>query len=93
MARYRLNAAIIGQPDNAPYQKLAAGRTVANSVANAIGADVVWSALCAAPNATMIPLDGAAQTIMQAAFPNNPLNIVTVVGGAAPSITGGDSIS
>jgi hypothetical protein len=91
MARYRLNAAIIGQPPSMPYQKLAAGRTIADSIGNAVGNDVVWPSLAAAPNATMVPLDGAAQTIMQAAFPNNPLNVVTVVGGAAPSITGADS--
>jgi hypothetical protein len=93
MARFRLNAAIVGAPPSMPYQKIAAGRTVCDNIGNAIGDDVVWPVLCAAPNATMIPLDNAAAIIMQAAFPGNPTNVVTTVGGTAPSVTGVDSVA
>ena len=72
MARYRLNSAIVGVPPSMPYQKLAAGKTIADSAGNAVAEDVGWPSLAAQPSATMIPLDAAAQTIMQATFPGNP---------------------
>ena len=93
MARYRLGASMVGQPDNAPYQKLAGGRTVADSVGNAVGSDVVWSSLCASPNPTMVPIDASAAAIMLAKFGASNPNICVTVGGASPAVSGSDSVA
>lgn len=65
MARYFLTAAVAGQADRDQYRKYPAGTAIADTVGNAIAGDVVWAALCAAPNrANMAPLDAAASAVM-----------------------------
>jgi hypothetical protein len=93
MARYRLGSAIVGQAPNSCYQKYRAGTTLADSVGNAIAGDIIWPSLAAQPNSTMVPLDLAAQTIMQATFGANNPYVCTTVGGASVAPTGTDSVA
>jgi hypothetical protein len=62
MARVRLHSAmVVGQ------FRYKAGTTMADSVANAVGGDVVWTGLTAATwHPGMLPLDGAANTMKAA---------------------------
>lgn len=65
MARYILTQTIAGQPLNGTYTKYGRGRTIADTAENAIGADLVWPALCTAPSPiNMAPLDAAASAAM-----------------------------
>ena len=92
MSRYQLIAAIVGSPPGYPYQKFCAGRTIADSAANAVAGDVIWPALAATPFTGMVPLDAAAAAVMAATFPNNN-NVVKTVGGQGPPATGTDCVS
>lgn len=79
MARFRTSAAFYS--DAVGVGRVGAGRTVADSQANAVAGDVIWTGLTSAslPQG-MIPLDGAATT-MKAASPwaNTPLS-ATILG-------------
>ena len=61
---YVLLGAHAGSPPGMQYQKFRAGTTVADSTGNAVAGDVVWPALCAAPNNRMAPLDAAAAAVL-----------------------------
>jgi hypothetical protein len=67
MARYILTQTIAGSPNpsGAGYGKWGRGRTIADTTGNALSGDLVWAALCTAPNPiNMAPLDAAAAAIM-----------------------------
>lgn len=65
MARFILLTPIVGAPPSHAYVKWPRGTTIADSAANAIAGDVVWPAICVAPQAVnMAPLDAAGQALM-----------------------------
>jgi hypothetical protein len=65
MARFILITSVPGAPPGYQYAKFARGTTIADTALNAQPGDIVWPALCAAPNAVnMAPVDAAAQALM-----------------------------
>jgi hypothetical protein len=65
VARFKLLSPVVGIPPRGTYQRFLTGTTIADSTANAIGNDIVWPALCAAPvSGAMYPLDASAIALM-----------------------------
>jgi hypothetical protein len=65
MARFILLTPTAGQPPNRPFAKFGTGTTIADTIGNAIGGDVVWPAMAAAPSKlNMAPLDAAGQALI-----------------------------
>jgi hypothetical protein len=65
VARYILIATVVGSPEGGAYTIFGRGTCIADSDANRLAGDVVWPALCRAPNSTnMRPLDEAASAAM-----------------------------
>jgi len=95
MARFVLMRGIVGAPPNMAYQKFGAGRTIADSIANAQPNDLVWPAVANNPCAALAPLDGPAAALMVAAKARDPAGLqgtwITEVGGAMLAPTGSDN--
>jgi hypothetical protein len=66
VARFILTTPIYGCPPTCPSgRQLPAGTAIASDIGSAIAGDVVWAAICTAPNkATMLPLDAAGSAAM-----------------------------
>ena len=67
------------------HKKFAAGQTYADTVANKVGSDYVWSGMSSnSLNPGLVPLDGAATTMKNAS---------RFAGSAVPTIDGVNSIT
>lgn len=94
MARFVLLHAMAGAPPGQPYQKFGAGRTIADSAANAQPNDLIWPSVANAPCGALAPLDASAAAAMVAAKARDVAGLqqwVTEVGGAMGSPTGSDN--
>ena len=88
MSRFVLTKAFYAANAGDQVRRLKAGTTIADSHANAVGADVVCAQLCSKPTIGMEPLDSAAVTALAA------VGIIATVGEPAKVgfITGADSV-
>jgi hypothetical protein len=87
MARFICYAPVAGQPPNRPFQKFGSGTTFADSTGNAVGADIVWASLCAAPPAQYLaPLDAAGQALIPG---SSITTLAQLASGKAPGVGSG----